>query len=91
MLLIEAFRNYVHYNSYIISGFIIVYHAILISKGFSGKSLEDLEVTKMLSDLGSPSSCVQDELIRNLLSFAVRFQSRSRVFRILLMRFLHRR
>jgi hypothetical protein len=39
---------------------------------------------------GSPSSSVQDELIGNLLFSAVCFQSRSRFFRILLMRFLHR-
>jgi hypothetical protein len=40
---------------------------------------------------GSPSSPVQDELIENFLSFAIRFQSRVRFFRILLMRFLHGR
>jgi hypothetical protein len=46
---------------------------------------------QMNQNKGSPSSPVQDELIGTLLFSAVRFQSRARVFRILLMRFLHRR
>lgn len=40
---------------------------------------------------GSPSSPVQGEFMRSLLSFAVCFQSRSRLFSILLMRLLRRR